>query len=75
MKLKSVFRIYEQLTLNVNNTEHITYRWANKSQLKRIREYLYKDATLFLTRKKDKFYSIKDYERKYYKNKHLHDLL
>jgi hypothetical protein len=27
--MKSVFRIYEQLTLNVNNTEHITYRWAD----------------------------------------------
>lgn len=49
--------------------------WANKLQLQKIREFLYKDATLFLTRKKDKFYSIKDYERKYYKNKHLHDLL
>lgn len=28
MELKSVFRIYEQLTLNINNTEHITYKCA-----------------------------------------------
>lgn len=27
--MKSVFRIYEQCTLSINNTEHITYKWAD----------------------------------------------
>jgi len=38
--------------------------YGGNSQLKKIREYLYKDATIYLKRKKEKFDKVKDFKDK-----------